>query len=433
MRAKAGLQRSVLIFLIGLSAVLLFVSIGWADHIANPDYVLEEMKGIVNNKTPLLLKYARSLFKALATISIGISLSGLLLSGESNLGSVAAILVKWIAYYSFFMWVLGGEVFFIPHVITASFEAAAKEIAGSQVRPGDILIQGIQIYAKLIKAADILGWGEYIVAGLSGIVIILVFGILAATLAVALVEMYLVICGGCILLGFAGIDYTRDIAVSYLKYAVSVGVKILVIALIAAVAQEMSANWAEKLVTIGEGEFFSVLGYLIGGSVTLLLSAQMIPGIAQGMISGASVSSGGALKAAAAAAMAPATMAASGGKSAAKAVSGGQSVARGVSNTAGVMKSAAAGGAGTLRGAIASGMKAGMQARAGGASRIKAIAKGLGTAAGSKPFETMGAGGKYIKDSAVFGAGSRQAQAHLEKGSGGGNGNGASNYVDPPK
>jgi len=421
MVSKASRYKSrigaALIILIGAVVIILLADaeIGWADasNPANPDYVLMEMKNIVNGKIPELLKYARNLFMSLSILSLGIGLAGMLLSGESNLGSVAAHVTKWIIYVGFFMWVMGAD-FFIPHIIVGSFEEAAHNISGVELKPGDILIQGIKIYGNLLDAANALGWTEYIVAGLSGIVIIVVFGVLAATLAVAFVEMYLIICGGCILLGFAGIDYTKDIAMGYLKYSVSVGAKILVIALVAAVAKEMTTKWAESLVTIEKGDFFTVLGYLIGGSLTLMLTAQMVPGIAQGMISGASVASGGMLRSAAAAPLMAA--AAAGG-----AIRAGAS---GISNTIGAMKSSAQAGGGTLRGAIASGMNAGMQARAGGASLAGSFAQGLGAAAKAKPFESLGAGAKYATSATIFGSGSWQAKQHLDRKHGG--------YVDPP-
>ena len=64
---------------------------------------------------------------------------------------------------------------------------AGKFIAGQEVAPDDLLVAGIR---------------------------------LSGTMAVALIEMYLVICGGAILVGFGGFEYTRDIALSYLLYSV---------------------------------------------------------------------------------------------------------------------------------------------------------------------------------------------------------------------
>ena len=304
-------NRFILQALLLLALLALMAAPAWgADNIANPDYVLERMKDIVAGFTPTLLKFARSLFMGLATLSLGVGLAEMILKGESTLGGVAAHLLKWIIYAGFFMYVMSPN-FFIPHVITDSFDAAGTAINGEPIMPGDILIQGINIYGNLLDAADKLGWGEYIVAGASGIVIIVIFGILAATLTATLIEMYLVICGGSILLGFAGIHYTKDIAFAYLRYAVSVGAKILIISLIAVVAKEMTKEWADNLGALGKGEFFSVVGYLIGGSITLMMSAQMVPSIAQSVINGASVSSSGAFSSAGAAMMAPAMAAGS--------------------------------------------------------------------------------------------------------------------------
>ena len=71
------------------------------------------------------------------------------------------------------------------------------------------------------------------------IVIPVVIAMLAGTMAVALTEMHLIICGGDILLGFGGFGYTRDIALSYLRYSVSTGAKLLMIMIVYALANAL--------------------------------------------------------------------------------------------------------------------------------------------------------------------------------------------------
>ena len=399
------------------AAILWFLlsGTGWADNMANPNYVIEEMRDIVSGYTPKLLRYARNLFVSLATISLAIGMIQMILSGESNLGSVAAHLTRWIVYVGFFMWVMGGQAFFIPHLVVESFVEAATEISGSQIMPGDVLEYGISIFGSLMATAHAMGWKEVIVAGLSGIVLILVFAVLAAIIACTLIEMYIVVCGGSILLGFAGVEFTRDIAISYLKYSVSVGVKLLTIMIIAAVARDMCGKWAASLGAIGDGEFFAVVGYLLGGSVTLTLSAFMIPNIAQGIISGTSLATGGMLRNVTAA---PALAAGAGARS----------IATGASNTAQAMRNYRQLNpeAGSIRGTLGGAFQSGMQARSQGASVAGSFAAAASYAAGQgkKSFETASAGAKYVKDSAVFGSQSWQAAQHLGRKEG--------NYVDPP-
>lgn len=407
-----------LILFFAFAVVFFFANLAFADNPANPNYVIEEIQSIMDGYTPKLLKYARTLFISLATISLAVGMGTMILSGESTLGSVAAHLTRWIIYCGFFMYVMGGQTFFIPHLVVDSFTEAASTIAGSEVMPGDVLEEGIVIFGTLMAKAIELGWKEVIVAGLSGILLIVIFALLAAILAVTLIEMYVVVCGGSILLGFAGVDYTKDIAISYLKYSVSVGVKLLVVMIIATVARDMSGNWANNLNMINEGEFFTLVGYLLGGSICLTMAAQMVPNIAQGMITGASLSTGGAFRGAAAALTGAAIVAGGGARS----------IATGMSNTGQAMRNYRSlnPGAGTLGGLASSTLRAASEARASGSN----IAETFGAAAryaasqGVKPFETLGAGARYARDSAIFGTQSWQAAQHLGRKEG--------NYVDPP-
>ena len=59
---------------------------------------LEFVENFTSSIGDKLLGYARSLFVALATLSLALGLGKIILSGESNIGSVAAHVAKWIIY-----------------------------------------------------------------------------------------------------------------------------------------------------------------------------------------------------------------------------------------------------------------------------------------------------------------------------------------------
>jgi len=360
--------------------VLLFdVPATFAFEAAGPDAVLDQVRTILGGITSTLLGYARNLFIGLATVSLAVGLIQMMLSGESTLGSVMAHLTRWILYVGFFMLIMREDgVFFIPNIISASFLALSEDVAQGSLSPGGLLTSGIQIFTTLTHFAGTLGWTQTaraLMIVICAIVILVVFAMLTATLAATLIEMYIVIAGGAILLGFAGISYTKDIALNYLKYAVSVGVKLVVIAIIARLAAEMATGWASELRMTTWTQFFGTMGFLLGGSVTLLISAQMVPGLAQSIVSGSSVSSGGALGTAAGVAGAAGMVA-----GAAKASL--QGTARGVAKV----------GLGSYRGYKSGGMK------------------GVAGAAASSAYSGL--------KSAVFGADSKDARSALGDSSG---------------
>lgn len=296
-------RRSLVFLLVAFLLLVFFASIVYAEPaMGDPDFVVNELKKILDNKLDLILKYARSLFLGLATLSLAMGIINQILGGESNLGSVAILLARWIIFVGFFWLVMGGgsESFFIPNIVVKSFQKLGENLVGAEIMPTNILRRGMNIFGSMMKAAQQYGWGDMIVAGFSGIVLMGVFTTLAGLLAVALIEMYLVICGGSILLGFAGFEQTREIAFTYLRYSVSIGAKILVITLIASVAIDLTGNWAENLKSPATvTEYFAIIGYLLCGTQTLALTAAMVPKVVQGMllgtVSGGSGSRGGAL------------------------------------------------------------------------------------------------------------------------------------------
>ena len=211
-------KKKFFILLLSLALISLYVSESFA---ATPgtNATLEFVENFTSGIGDKLLGYARSLFVALATLSLALGLGKMILSGESNIGSVAAHVAKWIIYVGVFFWIMSssGVASFLPKLIVNSFMEAGKSIAGQEVAPDDLLVAGIRLYGTMVERGWDAGWGDFIGIMLIGIVILVVVAMLAGTMAVALIEMNLVICGGAILIGFGGFEYTRDIALSYIR------------------------------------------------------------------------------------------------------------------------------------------------------------------------------------------------------------------------
>lgn len=278
-------------------------------QLGNPDFVLDEIQRLLTGYRQTILGYARTLFMGLASVSLALGIIKHILSGDSNLGSVFIILVRWILFVSVFMWLMGGmdgKGVFLPNIITQSFFELGEKLTGSLAKPGDVLVSGVKLCAELWDAARKHGWVETFVAGLNCIVLMLIFSMLSTFLTVALIEMYIVVCGGSILLGFAGLENTRDIAMGYLKYCVAVGIKVLIIMVIASMAMTIVSEWVKNLTAPDPKSFFEAMAFLTGGTGTLALAAYFVPNIAQSAVSGTSI--GGSVLGAVAAAVGAAKM-----------------------------------------------------------------------------------------------------------------------------
>ena len=131
------------ILFIGLFSLVLILGFISVVHAASPgtNATLEFVEDFTSGIGDKLLGYARGLFVGLATLSLAMGLGKMILSGESNVGSVAAHIAKWIIYVGVFFWIMSssGVGTFLPKLIVNSFMEAGKSIAGQEVAPDDLL------------------------------------------------------------------------------------------------------------------------------------------------------------------------------------------------------------------------------------------------------------------------------------------------------
>ena len=287
-------HKKILAALFSLALIIFFTSFAYA---ASPgtNATLEFVENFTSGIGDRLLGFARSLFVGLATLSLALGLGKMILSGESNIGSVAAHIAKWIIYVGVFFWIMSssGVATFLPKLIVNSFMEAGRSIAGQEVAPDDLLVAGIRLYGTMVERGWDAGWGDFIGIMLIGIVILVIVAMLAGTMAVALIEMHLVICGGAILIGFGGFEYTRDIALSYLRYSVSIGVKLLMIMIVYALANALLIDWEATFSSATDmATLITAAGQILGGTICIFMAARIVPSMAQSVVSGADLSFG---------------------------------------------------------------------------------------------------------------------------------------------
>lgn len=117
------------------------------------------------------------------------------------------------------------------------------------------------------------------------IFILLAFLVLAGQLALALLKGYLWLCIGPVLLGFAGLSYTKDVAMNTLKSAISIGATILTCYVIAGVAQSSVSIFNEQISSF-EVDRWMGLWNTVGIAALLALASWQVPKLASDFING---------------------------------------------------------------------------------------------------------------------------------------------------
>jgi type IV secretion system protein TrbL len=318
---------------------------------AQQGQVLTELENQVSSAAKgwetTIMDAARSLFWILAGIEVGIAAVWLAIQSAS-LDSWFAELVRRIMFIGFFAFVLTQGPTFAKAVVDSLYQIGAGSGSAS---PAEVFDAGIRVASQMSEQAK---FGVFednalaIAAVLAMGIVVICFSLVAAIFVAVMVEMYVGLLAGMIMLGLGGSSFTKDFAVRYLVYAFGVGMKLMALVMIAKIGSGVLLGLAQAP-TAETDQFITTLA-IAGISVVVFIIAMYVPNIMQGVVQGASVS---------------------GGMEAIQ--HGGQAA------------SFATGGAFLAAGAAGAGFAAGQAARAAGSSFGGAAIRGVGAGLGSAP------------------------------------------------
>jgi type IV secretion system protein TrbL len=209
------------------------------------DGVVRSYSTLSQNWLVRLTPVAQTTFVLLAGIEF--ALAGLVWGLRANLDGFAKAMVQKVMVLSFCFGLIYLFPVWIPRIV-ASFERAGQVASGvATVNPSQVLEQGILLSALILLSVQGLGFLSTftgsIVAAITALIVLLAYVAIAAQLCLVLVESYIVLTGGILLLGFAGSSITAPLADRFLSYAVRVGVKIFFLLLLTGVGFELADNW----------------------------------------------------------------------------------------------------------------------------------------------------------------------------------------------
>ncbi len=231
---------------------------------------------------------ANRIFWILVAIQLTWSAIWWVLDREDELGVLSSLLRQIVAIGLFYALLLNGGTW-IPAVIHSFSQAGATASGITDLSPTGVFDQGLALANKILNATADLGLLEgffaSLVAGITALVVVIAFAIIAAQLLVALVESFIVMGAGVLFLGFAGSRWTKFFTERYLSYVASVGVKLFVLYLIMGVGMGIAARWMPILERGGVSPipFF----YVMGGSLVFVFLTWHIPSVAGSMMAGA--------------------------------------------------------------------------------------------------------------------------------------------------
>jgi len=269
-----------------------------------PSSILDEYKGLQNGWITKLLGAAQRLFFLLAGIEVAWSFT-LLAIEKADFQALTATIVRKIMWIGIFYAILlygvtpaGGG--WIPAIIN-SFQILGQNASTvGPLGPSAIVGFGVNMAIDLLaslKAANFLtAFASSMALVFCAVVIFIAYLAVAIQFVVAMVESYLVIGAGVIFLGFGGSRWTAAYVERYIAYAVSVGMKILVLYLLVGAGMTLSQGW----IVVAKNAATSIdparTGFdLAAAAVMFLCVCWMSPKISSAMLGGVASMSGGDL------------------------------------------------------------------------------------------------------------------------------------------
>ena len=283
---KTDLERTAII-----TALLCFALA--APAFAQQGQVLTELENQVSSAAKgwetTIMDAARSLFWILAGIEIGIAAVWLAIQAAS-LDSWFAELVRRIMFIGFFAFVLDQGPTFARAVVYSLFQIGS---GGGSASPAEVFDAGIRVASQMSQQAQ---FGVFednalaIAAVLAMGIVVICFSLVAAIFVSVMVEMYVGLLAGMIMLGLGGSSFTKDFAIRYLVYAFGVGMKLMALVMISRIGSEVLIGLAQAP-TAESDQFITTLA-IAGISVVVFIIAMYVPNIMQGVVQGASVTGG---------------------------------------------------------------------------------------------------------------------------------------------
>jgi len=311
MSGGRGRQQRVSIVLrhVILIAVALLIATAVAhaqgpSSVNGPSSILDEYKGLQNAWITKLLGAAQRLFFLLAGIEVAWSFT-LLAIEKADFQALTATIVRkimWIGiFYAILLYgVTPGGGGWIPAIIDSFHILGQNASSVGPLGPSAIVGFGVNMCVDLLyslKGADFLtSFASSLALVFCAVIIFVAYLAIAIQFVVAMVESYLVIGAGVIFLGFGGSRWTAAYVERYIAYAVSVGMKILVLYLLVGAGMTVSQGWIQVAQNAATSTDPARTGFdLAAAAVMFLCVCWMSPKISSAMLGGVASMSGGDL------------------------------------------------------------------------------------------------------------------------------------------
>ena len=249
--------------------------------------------------------------------------------------------IRFFGTLGFFWWLLiNGPAISLSIIDTMRKISADASGLGNGLSPSGIVDIGFNILTKVGESASLLSPVLSAVMLVAAIMVLVVLALIAVNMLLLLVSAWLLAYAGVFLLGFGGSRWTSDIAISFYKAVLGIGIQLFTMILLIGIGKSFIDHYY-KAFQEGTPDLNSLCVLLVA-SIVLLTMVNKLPPMLAGLV-GSGGQSAGIGSFGAGAAIGAATMAASAAASAGSAaLAGASEVAGGTSALTAAFKAAQA-------------------------------------------------------------------------------------------
>src|SRR5262245_1868467 len=195
-----------------------------------------------------------------------------------------------VFFILFFQLILLHAGTLLPATIAGFIEVGSRAGGVAQLAPNEVALRGLVLMDEMIR--QFTGWGMLLhpMAAAVGVFcslgVALSFILMAFTLLLSLIEMYICVGAGVFLLGFGAWGATAGITHRFLSYVVGVGVKLMMIYLLIGAGSTLATLW-EGMIHQILPDNLTIAMAILGGAGCYGLVCWKIPSLVSSLLTGA--------------------------------------------------------------------------------------------------------------------------------------------------
>lgn len=254
------------------------------------DSVLDRYSSAASSWGGVTTAAASWLFWTLVLISM-VWTFGMMALRKADLQEFFAEFLRFTIFTGFFWWLLSNGPAFASSIYSSMRLLASKATGlSNNISPSGIVDVGFAIWDKVADQSSVWSPVDSGIGMLLALAILVILALVGVNMLLLLCSAWVLAYGGVFFLGFGGSRWTSDMAINYYKTALGVGAQLFSMVLLVGIAKTFLDNYYGQM---SEGISLKEMSVMLIVAVVLLGLTDKIPPLLAGIITGASVGSGG--------------------------------------------------------------------------------------------------------------------------------------------